>query len=181
MNQQTDHQPIVQDATASKGRIAVYPGSFDPVTLGHLDMIRRAAEQFDHVVVAVLNNQSKHPLFTVEERTELLRQVTADLPNIEVDHFHDLLVNYMHKKKARIIIRGLRAISDFEYELQLATTNYKLNPNIETFFMMTHPQYSYLSSSMVKEIARFRGPVTDLVPSVVEQALKEKYVDEAMI
>lgn len=154
---------------------AVYPGSFDPVTLGHLDLIRRAASQFEHVVVAVLNNQSKNPLFSVEERTELLREVTKDIPNVEVDYFHDLLVNYMRANNARIILRGLRAISDFEYELQLASTNYKLYPEVETFFMMTHPQYSYLSSSMVKEIAKFHGPVTDLVPPQVEQALKKKY------
>lgn len=155
--------------------IAVYPGSFDPVTNGHLDIIQRAAKHFDHVIVAVLNNSSKKPLFTIEERKQLLREVTAHMPNVEIDSFRDLLVNYMTQKKASIIIRGLRAVSDFEYELQLASTNSKLNPQIETFFMMTNPQYSYLSSSIVKEIAQFHGNVTDLVPETVEKALREKY------
>jgi len=155
--------------------IAVYPGSFDPVTNGHLDIIHRAAKHFDHVIVAVLNNSSKKPLFTVEERKNLLIEVTKDIPNVEVDTFRDLLVNYMKQKNASIIVRGLRAVSDFEYELQLASTNSKLNDQVETFFMMTNPQYSYLSSSIVKEIAQFHGNVTDLVPEVVEQALREKY------
>jgi len=155
--------------------IAVYPGSFDPVTNGHLDIIHRAAKHFDHVIVAVLNNSSKKPLFTVEERKNLLIEVTKDIPNVEVDTFRDLLVNYMKQKNASIIVRGLRAVSDFEYELQLASTNSKLNDQVETFFMMTNPQYSYLSSSIVKEIAQFHGNVADLVPEVVEQALREKY------
>ncbi|CAM3353796.1 pantetheine-phosphate adenylyltransferase [Marinicrinis lubricantis] len=158
-----------------KEKIAVYPGSFDPVTLGHLDIIRRSAKQFDRVIVAVLNNTSKKPLFSVEERTNLLKEVTKDLPNVEIDHFRDLLVNYVKLKGASVIIRGLRAISDFEYELQLATTNYKLYPEVETIFMMTHPQYSYLSSSIVKEIAQFHGNFTDLVPEAVETALKKKF------
>lgn len=156
-------------------QIAVYPGSFDPVTNGHLDIIQRAATHFDHVIVAVLNNSSKQPLFSVEERKHLLHEVTKDMPNVEIDSFRDLLVNYMQQKKASIIVRGLRAVSDFEYELQLASTNRKLNENIETFFMMTNPQYSYLSSSIVKEIALFHGNVATLVPDVVEQALREKY------
>jgi pantetheine-phosphate adenylyltransferase len=155
--------------------IAVYPGSFDPVTNGHLDIIHRAAKHFDHVIVAVLNNSSKKPLFSVEERKELLIEVTKDIPNVEIDTFRDLLVNYMKQKNASIIVRGLRAVSDFEYELQLASTNSKLNDQVETFFMMTNPQYSYLSSSIVKEIAQFQGNVADLVPEVVERALREKY------
>lgn len=155
--------------------IAVYPGSFDPVTQGHLDIIQRAAKHFDHVIVAVLNNEKKNPLFTVEERKVLLRQVTAHMPNVEVDSFSELLINYMKTKSAQVIVRGLRAVSDFEYELQMASTNQKLDGNVETFFMMTNPTYSYLSSSIVKEIARFQGDVSDLVPAVVEQALREKY------
>lgn len=157
-------------------KIAVYPGSFDPVTMGHLDIIQRAASQFDQLIVAVLNNAKKNPLFTVKERTDLLLQVTADMPNVVVDSFTDLLINYMRTKQARIIIRGLRAVSDFEYELQMASTNRKLNSEVETFFMMTNPEYSYLSSSIVKEIARFQGDVSDLVPPVVEDALRQKYV-----
>lgn len=156
-------------------RIAVYPGSFDPVTLGHLDIIHRAAKQFDKLIVAVLNNAKKNPLFTVDERKELLYQVTANIPNVEVGNFNDLLINYMKTLNAGVIIRGLRAMSDFEYELQLASTNRKLSDDVETFFVMTNPQYSYLSSSIVKEIARFHGPVTDLVPSQVEEALKQKF------
>jgi pantetheine-phosphate adenylyltransferase len=155
--------------------IAVYPGSFDPVTHGHLDIIQRAAKHFDHVIVAVLNNEKKNPLFTVEERKVLLREVTAHLPNVEVDSFSELLINYMQTKNAQVIVRGLRAVSDFEYELQMASTNQKLDANVETFFMMTNPTYSYLSSSIVKEIARFNGAVSDLVEPVVEQALREKY------
>lgn len=159
----------------NKQRIAVYPGSFDPVTNGHLDIIRRAAKQFDTLIVAVLNNTKKQPLFTVEERTDLLRQVTADIGNVVVDSFRDLLVNYMHMKKAQVIIRGLRAVSDFEYELQMASMNRNLSDRVETFFMMTNPKYSFLSSSIVKEIAQFHGQVTDLVPEPVERALKRKF------
>jgi pantetheine-phosphate adenylyltransferase, bacterial len=158
-----------------KQRTAVYPGSFDPVTNGHLDIIRRAAKQFDTLIVAVLNNTKKQPLFTVEERTDLLRQVTADIGNVVVDSFRDLLVNYMHMKNAQVIIRGLRAVSDFEYELQMASMNRNLSDRVETFFMMTNPKYSFLSSSIVKEIAQFHGQVTDLVPEPVERALKRKF------
>ncbi|NOU93480.1 pantetheine-phosphate adenylyltransferase [Paenibacillus sp. LMG 31456] len=156
-------------------KIAVYPGSFDPVTNGHLDIIRRSAKVFDKLIVAVLNNTSKNPLFTVEERTELLQKVTSDLPNVEIDSFRDLLINYMKDKNAHLIVRGLRAVSDFEYELQMASTNQKLDENIETFFMTSTPMYSYLSSSIVKEVARFHGPVGDLVPVEVEKALHRKY------
>ncbi|MDD9270241.1 pantetheine-phosphate adenylyltransferase [Paenibacillus sp. GCM10023248] len=155
--------------------VAVYPGSFDPVTHGHLDIIHRAAKVFDKLIVAVLNNTSKNPLFTLEERMELIRQVTKDLPNVEVDGFRDLMVNYMKQRNVRLIVRGLRAVSDFEYELQMASTNHKLNSDVETFFMTSKPKYSYLSSSIVKEIARFHGPVTDLVPPEVEEALQKKY------
>lgn len=155
--------------------IAVYPGSFDPVTLGHLDIIHRAAKQFDILIVSVLNNAKKNPVFTVDERKILLSEVTKDLKNVEIDSFNDLLINYMKTKDAKVIIRGLRAVSDFEYELQMASTNRKLSEDIETFFMMTNPIYSYLSSSIVKEIAKFHGSVNDLVPEKVESALREKY------
>ncbi|OWR27084.1 pantetheine-phosphate adenylyltransferase [Saccharibacillus sp. O23] len=155
-------------------RIAVYPGSFDPVTLGHMDIIHRAAKQYDRLIVAVLNNLSKKPLFSVEERAELLRQATSDLPNVEVDVFRDLLVNYVEQKKAQVVVRGVRSVTDFEYELQIATTNRKLNENVETIFMMTNPLYSYLSSSVVKEIAQFDGDVSELVTPEVQAALKAK-------
>ncbi|RKP55407.1 pantetheine-phosphate adenylyltransferase [Cohnella endophytica] len=157
-------------------RIAVYPGSFDPVTFGHLDIIRRAAKQFDRVIVAVLNNTVKSPLFSVQERKELLAEVTRDLPNVEIDSFRDLLVRYMRSRQAQVIVRGIRSVTDFEYELQMASTNRQLDEGIETVFMMTNPKYSYLSSSIVKEIAKFNGPVHDLVPPAVEVALQGKYV-----
>lgn len=156
-------------------RIAVYPGSFDPVTCGHVDIIQRAAKQFDRLIVAVLNNSSKNPLFTVEERVSLLKQVTRDMPNVETDSFRDLLVNYMRSKRAQVIVRGIRSVTDFEYELQLASTNHKLNADVETIFMMTNPKFSYLSSSIVKEIAKFHGPVDELVPDVVQEALSDKF------
>lgn len=155
--------------------IAVCPGSFDPVTYGHLDIITRASKVFDTVVVAVLNNQSKNPLFTVQERLDLLKEVTKDLKNVEVDYFNGLLIDYVTEKKADAIVRGLRAVSDFEYELQIASMNRKINKDVETFFIMTNNKYSFLSSSIVREIAKYNGPVTDLVPSAVEKALKEKF------
>ncbi|MFD0959432.1 pantetheine-phosphate adenylyltransferase [Paenibacillus chungangensis] len=160
-----------------KVRIAVYPGSFDPVTYGHLDIIQRSAKQFDRLIVAVLNNTSKNPLFTVDERKELLAEVTKDLPNVEIDSFRDLLVRYMRSRQADVIIRGIRSVTDFEYELTLASTNHLLDGEIDTMFMMTNPKYSYLSSSIVKEIAQFNGKVEDLVPSVVENRLREKYAN----
>jgi pantetheine-phosphate adenylyltransferase len=156
-------------------KIAVYPGSFDPVTWGHLDIIKRAATVFDRLIVAVLNNAGKNPLFTVEERIKLLHDVTADLPNVEIDSFHDLLIHYMKTKESRVIVRALRSVSDYEYELQLASMNRKLGDDVETLFMTSSPQYSYVSSSIVKEIARFHGPVSELVPPVVEKALADKY------
>lgn len=161
--------------TVKKERIAVYPGSFDPVTYGHLDIIRRSAKQFDRLIVAVLNNTSKNPLFTVEERKELLAEVTKDIPNVEIDSFRDLLVRFMRSKEADVIIRGIRSVTDFEYELMLASTNHLLDGEIDTMFMMTNPKYSYLSSSIVKEIAQFNGEVRELVPPEVEVRLKEKY------
>lgn len=157
------------------GNIAVCPGSFDPVTLGHLDIIKRGAKIFDEVYVCVLNNSSKKPLFTVEERCELIRQATKELPNIKVESFHGLLVDYAKQKKAKVILRGLRAVTDFEYEMQGTSMNKVLNDDIETFFMMTNNQYSFLSSSIVKEVAKYHGSVKELVPQEVEAALKEKF------
>ncbi|MCY7430344.1 pantetheine-phosphate adenylyltransferase [Bacillus safensis] len=157
------------------GNIAVCPGSFDPVTLGHLDIIKRGAKIFDEVYVCVLNNSSKKPLFTVEERCELIRQATKELPNIKVESFHGLLVDYAKQKEAKVILRGLRAVTDFEYEMQGTSMNKVLDDEIETFFMMTNNQYSFLSSSIVKEVAKYHGAVSDLVPKEVEAALKEKF------
>ncbi|GED70302.1 phosphopantetheine adenylyltransferase [Brevibacillus reuszeri] len=154
--------------------IAVCSGSFDPVTYGHLDIIARSSKVFDKVIVAVLINSKKNSMFSVEERVELLRQATADMDNVEIDSFNGLLINYMNERGANVIIRGLRAVSDFEYEMQVASINKKLDEKIETFFMMTNNQYSYLSSSIVKEVAKYNASVADLVPPVVEQALKKK-------
>ncbi|MFV8827034.1 pantetheine-phosphate adenylyltransferase [Alkalihalobacterium sp. APHAB7] len=157
--------------------IAVCPGSFDPVTYGHLDIITRGSKVFDKVIVAVLNNRNKTPLFVVEERVKLLQEVTAHIENVEIDSFNGLLVDYVKQKKATTIIRGLRAVSDFEYEMQAASINRKLDPEVETFFMMTNNQFSYLSSSIVKEVAKYGANVSDIVPDVVEAALRTKYTN----
>ncbi|GAA0364373.1 pantetheine-phosphate adenylyltransferase [Bacillus horti] len=155
--------------------IAVCSGSFDPVTYGHIDIIQRAAKIFDKVIVAVGNNTKKNPLFTVEQRMDLIRQVTKDLNNIEVDSFNGLLIDFMRKKQAKTIVRGLRAVSDFEYEMQVASINRKIDDSIETFFMMTNNKYSYLSSSIVKEVAKYHASVSELVPPEVEEALMKKF------
>lgn len=153
---------------------AVYPGSFDPVTNGHLDVIERAAKVFDHLTVAVVRNLGKSPMFSVEERLALLRSSTAHLSNVSVGHFEGLLVDYLRSVDSRVVIKGLRAISDFEYEFQMALMNRKLDSDIETLFMMTHNRYSYLSSSLVKEVARLGGEIDDLVPEVVLPAIRAK-------
>lgn len=156
-------------------KIAVVPGSFDPVTYGHLDIIKRGASVFDEIRVVVLNNSSKKPLFTIEERMDLIRQVTTSLPNVHVDSFSGLLVEYAKNVNAHAIVRGLRAVSDFEYEMQITSMNRVLDENIETFFIMTNNQYSFLSSSIVKEVAKYGGNISELVPKQVELALKAKY------
>jgi pantetheine-phosphate adenylyltransferase, bacterial len=138
-------------------KIAVYPGSFDPVTNGHMDIIVRSSKIFDKLIVAVAKNRNKTPLFTVEERMELLKKAVDGLQNVEVDHFEGLLVDFMRKKNAKVIVKGLRAISDFEYEFQMALMNRKLEPEVETVFMMTNYQYSFLSSSIVKEVGTLGG------------------------
>lgn len=155
--------------------IAVCPGSFDPITYGHLDIISRGAKVFDEVYVSILNNSSKKPLFSVEERIELIKEVTKDIPNVKVDSFQGLLVDYAKNIGANAIIRGLRAVSDFEYEMQLTSMNRFLNNEIETFYIMTNNQYSFLSSSIVKEVAQYQGTIGELVPPKVEQALKLKF------
>ncbi|MFC3040225.1 pantetheine-phosphate adenylyltransferase [Virgibacillus xinjiangensis] len=154
---------------------AICPGSFDPITQGHLDIIQRGSKIFDEVVVTVFNNQSKSPLFSVEERMELIKAATSNIPNVSVDSSDHLLMDYARENQAHAIIRGLRAVSDFEYEMQITSMNRKLDKNIETFFMMTNNQYSFLSSSIVKEIAKYGADVSDLVPQAVEEALKQKY------
>jgi len=155
-------------------RIAVYPGSFDPITKGHLDIIERAARIFDKLIVAVLINPDKKGLFDIEERVKLIKKVTNHLDNIEVDSFNGLLVNYMVENKAQVIIKGLRAVSDFEYEFQMALVNKKLNQDIETFCMMTSAKYSYLSSSSLKQVAMFGGCINDLVPEEIIDDIKMK-------
>ncbi|MGG3913257.1 pantetheine-phosphate adenylyltransferase [Bacillus sp. es.034] len=155
--------------------IAVCPGSFDPITYGHLDIITRGAKVFDEMYVVVLNNSSKKPLFSVEERIELIREVTRDIPNVVVDSFQGLLVDYAKSVNAKAIIRGLRAVSDFEYEMQITSMNRVLDDEIETFFIMTNNQYSFLSSSIVKEVAKYGGDISELVPKRVEESLKTKY------
>ncbi|WP_042471638.1 pantetheine-phosphate adenylyltransferase [Bacillus ndiopicus] len=156
-------------------KIAVVPGSFDPITNGHLDIINRAADVFDIVYVGVLNNSSKQPLFTIDERIHLIKEVTKERSNIRVESSTGLLVDYAKEKGAQAIVRGLRAVSDFEYEMQITSMNRVLDENIETFFIMTKNQYSFLSSSIVKEVAKYGGNIRELVPPVVEQALKEKF------
>jgi pantetheine-phosphate adenylyltransferase len=147
--------------------LAVYPGSFDPITLGHLDVIERGCRLFDRVVVAVLRNPNKTPLFTVAERIEQIRQSTLHLPNLEVDSFDGLTVNYAKMRQAKVLLRGLRVLSDFELELQMAHTNKTLSDHVETLFLATSTEYSFLSSSLVKEIARFGGTIDHFVPSHV--------------
>jgi pantetheine-phosphate adenylyltransferase len=155
-------------------RTVIYPGSFDPMTNGHLDIVKRAARLFDSVIVAVAVNSEKKPLFTLEERVELVKETVREFPNVRVDSFTGLLVNYVEKTGGQAIIRGLRAVSDFEFEFQLALMNRKLNERVETIFMMPKETYTFLSSRIIKEIARLGGDVKAFVPAHVEAALKGK-------
>ena len=154
--------------------IAIYPGSFDPLTNGHVDIIQRGSGLFDKIVVAILVNIEKSPLFTVPERVEIARKVFANYANVEVDTFDGLLVDYARSRQASVIVRGLRAVSDFEYEMQMALMNRRLNPDVETVFMMPAEPYTYLSSRLVKEVVALGGSVTGLVPTVVEDRLRAK-------
>ena len=155
---------------------AVYPGSFDPVTYGHLDIIKRASEIFDVLIVSVLNNKGKTPLFSVEERVKILKEATKELPNVQVDSFSGLLIDYAAENDLHIAVRGLRAITDFEYELQIAQTNRKLsNGTLDTIFLTTSLEYAYLSSSSVKEIAYFGGDISQCVPDFVAKKINEKF------
>ena len=154
--------------------LAIYPGSFDPLTNGHVDIISRGARLFDRIVVAILLNAEKTPLFTIDERVEIARAVFRDQPNVEVDTFDGLLVDYVERRRAQVIVRGLRAVSDFEFELQMALMNQKMNPAIETVFMMPAEKYIYVSSRLIKEVFALGGRVHGLVPDMVEERLCEK-------
>lgn len=155
-------------------RIGVCPGSFDPVTNGHLDIFSRASKMFDLVIVAVFHNPNKKPLFTMEERVEMLTLATKDLPNVKVDSFSGLLNDYVRRQNSNFIIRGLRALTDFEYEFQRALLIKKIDPEIETIFMMTSNEYSFISSSGIKELAKFGGPITGLVPECLEEKIVKR-------
>ena len=155
-------------------RTAVYPGSFDPVTYGHLDVIARASVMFDRLIIAVLNNSAKNPLFSADERVKMIKEVTKDFPNVEVDSFDGLLVDYVRRQNASVIVRGLRAVTDFEYELQMAQMNRKIAPEVDTIFLTTSLEYAYLSSSIVKEVARYERPLGEFVPPFVEEQVRLK-------
>ena len=157
---------------------AVYPGSFDPLTLGHLDIIRRSAGIVDELVVSVLHNSAKNSLFSTDERVSMIKEVTKDIPNVKVTTFDGLLVDYVRQIDASMIIRGLRAVTDFEYELQLTQTNHILNPEVETIFLTTNLQYSYLSSTIVKEIASYGGDISKFVPPEFIERIFEKYKEK---
>jgi len=155
-------------------RVAVYPGSFDPLTNGHLDIIHRCARLFDRVMVALLENEGKSPLFTIPERIELIARCTADAPNVEVHSFSGLLVDFMRRHDATVVVRGIRAVSDYEYELQMALMNRELNPQVETIFMLPSVEYTYVSSRLIKEVFRLGGDVSGLVPAPVLESLRAR-------
>jgi pantetheine-phosphate adenylyltransferase len=154
--------------------IAIYPGSFDPITNGHLDLIQRGSRMFDQLIVSVLRNDAKQPLFSVEERTEMLREVVQVYPNVSVDSFEGLLVEHAAARSASVLLRGIRAISDYEYELQMALMNRRLRPDIETVFMMANESYSFISSRLVKEVFGLGGSISELVPPVIEARLRRR-------
>ena len=154
---------------------AIYPGSFDPTTYGHIDIIERASKMFDRLVVGVLNNRSKQPLFTVEERVEMLRTAIKHLPNVEVTSFSGLLVDFAKTCDSHVVVRGLRAITDFEYELQMSQTNHIMDPDLDTVFLTTDLKYSYLSSTVVREVAGFHGDISAFVPEFVEAEIRKKF------
>ncbi len=156
-------------------RIAVYPGSFDPITNGHLDIIRRAAKLYDRLIVGVLDNINKNPVFRAEERKLMIQQVTEDLPNVTCDIFSGLLVDFAKQNHASVIVKGLRTVSDFEYEFQMALLNKALNPEFETMFLMADTKFSYISSSMVKEVAKYHGELNGLIPHAIIPKIEEKY------
>lgn len=160
--------------TPGRSLIAIYPGSFDPITNGHLDLIERASRLVDRLIVSLLRNERKQPLFSVQERLEMLREVTAGHENVEVDFFEGLLVDHAASRNAGLIIRGIRAISDYEYEWQMALMNRRLKPEIETMFLMAGEAHSYVSSHLVKEVIRLGGDISDLVPPAVERRLKDR-------
>lgn len=153
---------------------AVYPGSFDPVTYGHLDIIRRSRSLADELIVGVLNNKAKTPLFSVEERVKMLEEMTKNMPGVKIVPFEGLLIDFAKEMSAGIVVRGLRAVTDFEYELQMAQTNNKLSPELETVFLTTSLKYSYLSSTVVKEVAAFGGDISQFVPETIERRIQEK-------
>ena len=155
-------------------KIAIYPGTFDPVTHGHVDLIKRGVKIFDKLIVAVAHNSDKNPLFTVSERVDMLKEITKDMRDIEVDDFDGLLVDYVHMKGANVVLRGVRAFSDFEYEFQMALTNRKLSSDIETIFMMPNESFSYVSSKTIKQIASMNADISKFVPKVVEEYLAKK-------
>lgn len=157
------------------GRVAVYPGSFDPLTYGHIDIVERALEIFDRVILAIAHDAEKKPLFTVEERVQMAKAIFKDTPKVLVDSFKGLLVNYVEKTNARVLLRGLRATSDFEYEFHMASMNRSLNIHLDTLFMMTSKDYFFVSSRTIKEVARLGGAVEGLVPDLVARRLKEKF------
>lgn len=158
-----------------QGRCAIYPGSFDPITNGHLSLLRRSLQIFDRIIVAIAINPEKKPLFTLEERLEMLSLVFKDYPRVQVDHFQGLLVDYVEQQGTNIVLRGLRALSDFEYEFQMALMNRKLNRKVQTVFMMTDYKWFYISSTIIREAAALNGNIDGLVPEIVNQRLKEKF------
>jgi len=162
--------------TPPNGRLAIFPGSFDPLTNGHVDIVLRSAHLFERILVAVLVNPDKKPLFTADERVTIIREVFKEYPNVEVDTFNGLLVDYARKRRASAIIRGIRAVSDFEFEFQMALMNRRLNSDIETVFMMPAEQYTYISSRLIKEVFSLGGAVEGLVPELVEARLREKKI-----